>query len=186
MSVTRIASRYAKSMFDLALQEGKLDKVHNDILYIREVARQKDFAQVMKNPIILTEKKEAIFQAIFGDKVDIITLHTLMVMAEHKREAYLGDVCVLFHIMYNKERHVSDVVLTTAAPVSEAMIEQILAEFKAKGLIEPSVELTKKVDPSLVGGFVLQFGDQVYNASIAYKLEQLKSKFSENLYTKNF
>lgn len=186
MSVARIASRYAKSLFDLAMKEGKLDKVHQDVLYVREVARHKEFAAVMKNPLISTDKKESIFEALFKGKVEEITLNTLMVMAEHKRESYLTDICRIFHSMFNKEKHISHVILTTAEEISEGMTQKILDEFKTKGLIEAEVELIKKVDASIVGGFIVQFGDQVYNASIASKIEQLRTKFSENLYIKNF
>ena len=64
MSIARIASRYAKSLFDLAKNEGKLDKVHQDILYVREVAELPDFSAVMKNPLIREEKKENILRFI--------------------------------------------------------------------------------------------------------------------------
>ena len=114
MSITRIASRYAKSLFDLAKNEGKLDKIHQDVLYIREVAVLPDFAAVMKNPLISEDKKEAIFIALFQDKVEKLTLNTLMIMAEHNREAYLLDICRTFHLLYNEEKHVSAVTITSA------------------------------------------------------------------------
>jgi F-type H+-transporting ATPase subunit delta len=186
MSIARIASRYAKSLFDLAKNEGKLDKVHQDILYVREVAELPDFSAVMKNPLISEEKKENIFRAVFGQKVDDLTLKTLMIMAEHNREAYLNDICLSFHVLYNEERHVSTVLISSAVELSSQTIDNILSEFKAKGIIESQVELKTKIDPSILGGFILQFKDKVYNASIAYKLDQLRNKFSENLYIKNF
>jgi F-type H+-transporting ATPase subunit delta len=186
MSITRIASRYAKSLFDLAKSEGKLDKVHQDVLYIREVARLQDFAAVMKNPLISEDKKEAIFSALFQDKVEKLTLNTLMVMTDHNREAYLLDICRTFHLLYNEEKHVSVVTITSAVELSKTSIDNILEEFKSKGLIESSVELNTKIDPSIIGGFILQYKDQVYNASIIYKMNTLRAKFSENLYIKNF
>ena len=186
MSISRIASRYANSLFELAQSEGKLDKVHQDILYVREVTLLPDFASVMKNPLIKEEKKEAIFHAVFHNKVEKVTLNTLMIMAEHNREAYLLDFCRIFHFMFNEEKHISTVILTTAVEMSKPMVDNILAEFKANGLIQAEVELSTKVDPSIIGGFILKFKDQVYNASIAYKLDQLRTKFSENLYIKNF
>jgi F-type H+-transporting ATPase subunit delta len=186
MSITRIASRYAKSLFDLAKNEGKLDKIHQDVLYIREVAVLPDFAAVMKNPLISEDKKEAIFIALFQDKVEKLTLNTLMIMAEHNREAYLLDICRTFHLLYNEEKHVSAVTITSAVELSKNAVDNILAEFKTKGLIESNVELNIKIDPSIIGGFILQYKDQVYNASIVYKLNTLRAKFSENLYIKNF
>ncbi len=186
MSVSRIAFRYAKSLFDLAKTEGNLDKVHEDILYIRKVSELPDFSSVMKNPLIKEEKKEDIFKAVFSSKVSQLTLNTLMVMAEHNREAYIVDFCRKFHLLYNEEKHISSVILTSSAELSQSTIDSIMSEFRSKGLIESEVELKTVIDPNIIGGFILQFNDQVYNSSIAYKLEQIRTKFNENLYIKNF
>ncbi len=150
------------------------------------MARLQDFAAVMKNPLISEDKKEAIFSALFQDKVEKLTLNTLMVMTDHNREAYLLDICRTFHLLYNEEKHVSVVTITSAVELSKTSIDNILEEFKSKGLIESSVELNTKIDPSIIGGFILQYKDQVYNASIIYKMNTLRAKFSENLYIKNF
>lgn len=185
MSIARIARRYAKSLFELAKEAGKLNKVHEDILYVRKVAVLPDFDSVMRNPLVKEDKKDSIFLAVFGHIVDKLTLNTLMVMAAHNRAAYLLEVCRTFHLMYNEEKHVSSVTITLAEEMNQTSVDAILSEFKAKGLIESEVELKRVIDPAIIGGFILQFNDRVYNASVAYKLEQLRTKFSENLYIKN-
>lgn len=186
MSVLRIASRYTNSLFSLAEEEGNLDKVHENVMYIWEVAKVKDFANFLKSPIISAHKKENVFEAVFANKVEPIVLKTLRVIAEHRREPYLIDICRAFHFMYNSSRKISSARLITAAAVSETVANEILENFKTKGLLEAQVELDTKVDPSLIGGFILEFNNQVYDASIAYKLDQMKTQFSENLYIKNF
>ncbi|MCP4439390.1 MAG: ATP synthase F1 subunit delta [Aureispira sp.] len=186
MSVLRIASRYASSLFSLAEEEGNLDKVHDNIMYIWEVAKTDDFAAFLKNPIISAHKKEKVFEAVFTDKVESVVLKTLRVIAEHRREPYLGDICRVFHTMYNSSRKISSARLITAAAVSESVVDGILETFKTKGLLEAQVELDTAIDPSIIGGFVLEFNNQVYDASIAYKLDQMETQFSENLYIKNF
>lgn len=186
MSVLRIASRYADSLFSLAEGEGNLDKVHDNIMYIWEVAKTKDFASFLKNPIISALKKEQVFEAVFTGKVETIVSKTLKVIAEHRREPYLIDICRAFHLMFNRSRKISSARLITAGEVSESVVNGILETFKTKGLLEAQVELDTKIDPSLIGGFVLEFNNQVYDASIAYKLDQMETQFSENLYIKNF
>jgi F-type H+-transporting ATPase subunit delta len=113
-------------------------------------------------------------------------MNTMMVILEHRRERYLQDICRSFHDLYNSEKKVSIVTLKSAVSLSEEMTNNILHEFKSKGLIEDKVELKTIIDPSIIGGFVIYFKDQVYNASVSYKLDQLRTKFSENLYIKNF
>jgi F-type H+-transporting ATPase subunit delta len=185
MSVTKIVSRYAKSLFDLSKADNTLDKVHEDVMYAWEVAKTEDFRDFLKSPLIPVEKKENVFKAIFGDRVEASVLRTFDAMVEHKRESYLVDFCRAFHLMYNESQHISSVRLVSAVELSEGVVEDLLAVFKSKGLVQQQVELVKAVDPAIIGGFILEFDDQVYNASVAYKLESLKKKFSENLYTKN-
>ncbi|EJF52983.1 ATP synthase, F1 delta subunit [Saprospira grandis DSM 2844] len=185
MSISRIAARYAQSLFDLAQQEQALDQIHEDVKSIEQVVELPDFKAVMKNPLISTEKKENIFEAVFKGKIHPLALNTLMVMAEHKRERYLSAFCHFFHNLYTEYKEVSIVKLTTASTVGQATIDNILAGFQEKGLIKKDIELEVAVDSSLIAGFVLEFNDKVYNASVAQKLSELRTKFSQNLYTKN-
>lgn len=184
MSILLIVSRYAKSLFDLAQAEGKLDKVHDDVMFAWEVSKNDEFEDFLKSPIIPLRKKKDVFNAVFAQS-DATLLQTINVMAEHKREAYIGDFCRSFHLMYNKEKHVSAVRLTTAVELSETTVNDLLDTFKAKGLLESKIELIKDIKPSIIGGFVLEFDGQVFDASLSYQLDQMKKEFSENLYTKN-
>lgn len=184
MSILRIVSRYAKSLFDLAQEEGNLDQVHDDVMNAWEVAKNGEFADFLKSPIIPINKKKDVINAVFA-KSDKHLVKTFHVMIEHKREPYMGDFCRTFHLMYNKEKHVSSVRLITAVELSEGTIKDLLETFKTKGLLEPEVELIKEIKPSIIGGFILEFDGQIYNASLLHQLDQMKKQFSENLYTKN-
>jgi F-type H+-transporting ATPase subunit delta len=106
-------------------------------------------------------------------------------MINHKREAYIGDFCRSFHLMFNKEKHVSAVRLIMAVELSDKIVNELLDTFKEKGMLEKEVELVKDIDPSIIGGFILEFDGRVYDASLTHKLEQMNKKFSENLYIKN-
>lgn len=184
MSILRIVSRYAKSLFDLAKAEGKLDKVHDDVMYAWNIAKNEDFSDFLKSPIIPLHKKIDVLDSFFA-KLDPTFLQTLHIITNHKREAYIGDFCRAFHLLYNKEKHISSVRLTTAVELSNETVNDLLDTFRAKGLLEAQVELVKQIKPSIIGGFVLEFDDKIYDASLSHKLEQMKKNFSENLYTKN-
>jgi len=185
MSVLKIVSRYATSLFDLAKAENKVEDVYQNILTVKEIAKNEEFSDFLKSPIIPTNKKNAVFTAVLANKVEPVVLKTIAALTEHKREVYLVNFCNAFVSKYNKAKGISVVSLTTVEPLSESTTDELLAKFKAKGLIQEKVELETKLDPALIGGFVLEFDDQVYDASLAYKLDQMKKNFSENLYIKN-
>lgn len=184
MSILRIVSRYAKSLFDLAKAEGQLDQVHDDVMNAWEVTKNEEFEDFLKSPVIPIDKKKAVIDTVFANSNKSL-VQTFHVMMEHKREAYMGDFCRAFHLMYNKEKHVSAVRLTTAVELSDNTVNDLLDTFKAKGLLEQTVELIKEINPAIIGGFILEFDGQVYNGSLLHQLDQMKKQFSENLYTKN-
>ncbi|MCH2023460.1 MAG: ATP synthase F1 subunit delta [Saprospiraceae bacterium] len=184
MSILRVVSRYARSLFELSKSDGKLDSVHDDVMNAWDVVKHEEFNSFLKSPVISISKKKEVIAAIFAE-YDAGLLQTFNVMANHKREAFIGDFCRSFHLMYNKENHVSVVRLVSAVELSDNTINELLSTFKSKGLLEEKVELVKEIKPSIIGGFILEFDGQVYNASLGHKLEQMSKKFSENLYIKN-
>lgn len=182
MSVIRIAHRYAKSLIDLAVEQGKLERVLEDVQAFKEVAKNKDFRNFIKSPIIHASKKESIVETLFKGKYDTLTMSFLQILIRKGREAYLPEIAEDFIQEYRKLKHITTVRLTTAAPLSEAAKKNIEAKLKASAKTSDQIELTTVVDPDIIGGYVLEFEDNVYDASIKHKLFELKDEFDDNLY----
>lgn len=176
MSVERIASRYAKSLFDSATEQNKLEKVLEDIKGFLKVSKNDEFASFLKSPIISVSKKNNVIKALFEGKIDSMTLSFLMMTFEKKREPFLPEIGEEFVSLYRASKHISSMKLITAAPVSDAVLKTIQA--KLSQAASGQLEITTEVDESLIGGFIADFGDKVYNASVAHQLKELKRKFS--------
>ena len=70
----RLASRYAKSVLDLAVERGQLEKVYNDMLYLQQVIKSsRDFLNLLRSPIVSTDKKIAVIDAVIGKNVSELT-----------------------------------------------------------------------------------------------------------------
>ncbi|MCC6722973.1 MAG: ATP synthase F1 subunit delta [Saprospiraceae bacterium] len=182
MSVQRIASRYAKSLIDLSQERGKLDRVLEDVQSFKEVAKNRDFALLLKSPVVKADTKEKVFNQLFAGKYDEITMAFLRILLKKGRESQLIDIANEFVLQYKHINHVSTVKLVTAAPMSEAMVKEIHAKLVASSNTEQNVELVTEVNPDIIGGFMLQFDDKLYDASVVHKLEQMKKNFKGNLY----
>ena len=181
MSVTRIASRYAKSLIDLAVEGNKLDRILEDVQSFQEVLKNRDFYLLMKSPVVKNSKKQQIVKKIFEGKYDELTMSFLKILISKNRESYLPDIAREFIEQYRKIKHISKVKITTASALSEKAITALRKKLVASEVTDDNVELTTATDPNLVGGFILEFDDKIYDASIKHKLEQLKKEFSKNL-----
>ena len=82
-----VGSRYAKSLLNLAIENGQLEPVYNDMLLIRSVSKSNpDFVNMLESPLIKTDKKQSIIKLLFEGKVHELTMKFMMLMAEKKRE----------------------------------------------------------------------------------------------------
>jgi F-type H+-transporting ATPase subunit delta len=186
MSVTRIATRYAKSLLDLAGEQGKLEKVHDDMKMLHEAAKQRDLQLFLKSPVIHADKKVAAFKAIFGGKMDELTLTYMNLLATKGREGYLQDISGEFINQYKVLNKITTVKVTTATAMSDDLLSDLRAKLVASGAVNANLDIQTAVDPNLIGGFVLEFDNKRYDASVSHKLEALKTQFSKNLYIKEF
>jgi F-type H+-transporting ATPase subunit delta len=186
MSVIRIATRYAKSLLELAIEQGKLEEVHSDVNTLAAAARNRDLHLMLKSPIIKPDKKNAVLKAIFEGKMDTLTMAYLQLLVNKGREEYATEIAAEFIHQYKVLKKVTTVTVITAEPMSEDILSQIKAGILKSGATTENLELVIKIQPDLIGGFVLEFDNKRYDASVASKLFDLKSQFTKNLYVKEF
>lgn len=180
MSVTRISARYAKSLLDLAIEQNKLDRVLEDVQALKKAAGQRDLLLLLKSPIVNPSKKATILKEIFSGKFDELSMAFLNIVVNKGREAVLPEIAEEFIQQYRGLKNISTIKLTTATPWNDAQVEGIRKKILGADGSKKAVEIVSSVNPELIGGFVIEFGDQLYDASVAHKLEKLRKEFSKN------
>lgn len=180
MQHPRVASRYAKALLDLSIEQNQLEKVSEDMHYLQDLMKiSRDFTNLLRSPVVKADAKKKAFDAVTSGKISELTTAFLGLMMQKARESILPEVITSFIRQYKQYKGIQDVNLTTAAPVSEAVKSQILKQIEATGHYK-QVELVEQVDPSIIGGFVLQAGDKLIDASIAYDLKEIRKQFDKN------
>ncbi|GAB4092929.1 F0F1 ATP synthase subunit delta [Flaviaesturariibacter terrae] len=176
----RLAGRYAKSLLDLAIERGQLEAVYADMQYLRELLRQsRDFAVMLKSPVVSADKKQAVIDAIIGKNISELTSAFTRLLVSKHREGELVEIIPAFLSQYRQYKGIHTVKLTTAGPISEELKNRIVAQVKQSGNLD-QIELETSVNPDLIGGFVLQTGDKLIDASIAYELKEIGRQFEKN------
>ena len=176
----RLASRYAKSLLDLAVEKGQLEKVYEDILYLQQLLKSsRDFMNLLRSPIVSSDKKLSVIDAVIGKNVDQLTGAFARLLVTKGREAELPEIVTAFINQYKENKGIHTVKLTTAIPVSDAIRNQIVEQVKRTSGLQ-NIELQVTIDPAIIGGFVLQTGDKLIDASIAYDLKQISRQFENN------
>jgi F-type H+-transporting ATPase subunit delta len=99
-------------------------------------------------------------------------------LAQNKRVDLLEQIAIQYNRLYDEYNNKEQATVTTAVPMTEALEKKVMA--KLKTLSSKEVTLTKIVDETILGGFILRVGDQQYNASVSNQLNEIKSKFITN------
>lgn len=185
MSNPRLAGRYAKSLLDLSIEQNQLEKVYTDIKLLQSICRSNaDFVTMLKSPIIASDKKEKIIEAVTSGKVSNLTASFLKLLINKTREYSLPEIVKAFISQYNKMNDIHQVKLTTAVAVSDGVKNAIVEKIKSSTPFK-KIELETEVKDELIGGFTLEMGDTLIDASILRDLNDVKHQFKNNEYLHN-
>lgn len=170
-----ITVRYAKALFQLGEEEGKIEALRADILLLEETLTElPEFLSFLQSPIIKETVKISVYNNIFLDKVDVLTVNFLKLLTKNKRESYLPSICRVFLQMYKESKGIRDGLITTATPLNKKQLEDFHRLIKR--IFKIDVELIEKVDESIIGGFKLRIEDQQIDATIASKIKRIKAE----------
>jgi F-type H+-transporting ATPase subunit delta len=180
MSHIRLATRYAKSLLELSKERNEVDKVFADMQWLQAVCKSnRDFVNMLRSPVIKSDTKGKIVEALAKNNIGILTEAFIRLLIQKGREGALPEISHAFIQQYKEYRQIHTVKLTTAVPVSEELKNAIVNHIRSTTAMR-NIELETAVKEEIIGGFVLQTGDQLVDASIAYDLKEIARQFENN------
>lgn len=176
----RLAGRYAKSLIDLANERNELEAVYADMQYLQAVCKQSsEFVSLLKSPVISIALKSKAIEAVTKGNISELTAAFNQLLISKNREFYVPEIVDAFIDQYNTIKGIHKVKLTTAIPVSDEVKNAIVDKIKRDTTIG-TIELETKVREELIGGFVLEFDNNLVDASVLRDLRDVKAQFDNN------
>jgi len=180
MSNYQVAFRYAKSLLDLSIENNTLDKTYNDMEVVSSALESRELYLLFKSPIIKADKKVAVLRAIFADKVDKLTLGFMELITNKGREAHLPEIVNSYIDQYKKHNNITKVNVTTAVAMTSEARAELEKALQGSSITAQKVEINTNVNEDLIGGFVIEVGDKLYDASVKHKLSKIRKEFTDN------
>ena len=182
MNNPRLAQRYAKSLVDISMEMNRFDEVRKDVLLLQHIMKSsREFVVMLNSPVIASDKKFKIINAVTKGEMSNIMQTFLKLLTNKKREDSLPGIVSSFLEQYNKINGLHNATLTTAAPISEKLVQSFVEKIKASSSID-HLTLKTEVDEKLIGGFILQMEGKLIDASILRDLTDVKKQFENNDY----
>ncbi|WP_266367538.1 ATP synthase F1 subunit delta [Tellurirhabdus rosea] len=176
MAESTVAFRYAKSLIDLAQEKNLTEEVYKDMQFFKQVVSEnRELMLALKSPILRHEKKLSILKNVFQPRVNPVSYTIFSIITKKNREGIMDSIAEEFIRLYNDLKGIQKAQVTTTLPLTDDLRQQFRNMVsKATG---KTVELEEKVDPKLIGGYVLRIGDRQVDASIRSQLNDLRLNF---------
>jgi F-type H+-transporting ATPase subunit delta len=163
---------YARALFEAAQEQGRVEVVQRELAALAAALEESpELAAFLANPQLEPAAKAAVLEQV-AEGADVLVRNFLRLAAEKGRARELGAIAHEFHALVDRSEGRVAVELTTAQELSDEEAAAIV------GRIEQAtgrrVEATRSVDPSLIGGLILQAGSLRVDASVRGRLERLR------------
>ncbi len=185
MREIKVAHRYAKALFELAIEMNNVEVVLKDAELIRKVCREnREFLLMLRSPVVKENIKVNVIREIFSKHIHEITYKFLVIITRNRREELIPEIAEELIAIYKEFKNIVPATITTATGLDNETKEKILALLRKHTNAE--IELTEEIRDEIIGGFVLTFRDKQYDASIRRMIQNLHKEFDVNLYIKGF
>ena len=173
MNDSKIPVRYARALFQTALDNQVLDVIEGDVRKLMDLCRESDdFMVFLQSSVVRKSKKAALFTQIFRDSVHPLTLRFLILLTENRREEKLPDICRDLIDLVRDHKGITPVTVTTAMPMNQELRSNISDYLTVK--TGRKIELSEKVQPGIIGGLILRIGDLQFDGSIIRQLRKVR------------
>jgi F-type H+-transporting ATPase subunit delta len=177
MKSTKSASRYAKALLELAIEQQKLESIESNMSRILAAAKETNEFQVfLDSPIINLDKKVAVLNSLFGE-FEPLTLSFLALITKNGRERLITEIAQSYISQVKEFKGIIPISITSARKLDEATKATILAKINAS--VTGTLEITELIDESLIGGFIVTMGDKQIDASVVSQLARMKQELTK-------
>jgi F-type H+-transporting ATPase subunit delta len=168
------ANRYAKAIFELATEEGRVDEWSRELALIRVVFADPTARAILANPSVSIETRLEVVDELNLPGIGPEGLNLMRLLAARRRVEQMEEIVEHFEILADEAAGRVRASVTTAIPLSEDERKKLAGDLSTQ--LGKDVRLVAQVDPAILGGLLLQVGDRLTDASVAGRLDQLRRR----------
>lgn len=184
MSDLTVASRYAAALYEEAKARDIVERIDEDMEMLQESLKgSRELVRFFESPLISAEKKHAVIDRLFTDRVHDLTLRLLHLLVSKGRDEVTPSFAQAYRNMRDEQEGIVEATVRLAAGLNEREREALAR--KLQTLTGQQVRLKTSVDPDLLGGIVVRIGDTVYDGSVRHQLERLRTNMKQRAFASN-
>lgn len=172
---TAVARRYARALFDLALDRGQVDQLDNELgMVVSMIEENRQLRAIMDDVLITPAAKSGLLEKLFSGKVSPLVMNFLLLVVRKRREAYFPEMYRAYLDLANEARGVVEVEVRSAVALPAETLTTLEGKLVAK--LGKRVKFQTQVVPELLGGLVVRVGDELMDGSVKTRLRRMRER----------
>ena len=178
MNIGLISVRYAKALLKFAETKNRETEIYKQAKFLQEVfATTKGLHTALNNPLIPLKKKREFIITASGDDVSDVFIQFIDLLLQNDRQDCLESIVLQYQELYNQSKNILRGKLITATEIDDATKAHLIQSVEQK--VEGKLELEQIVNPSILGGFILELDFIRWDASLSRQLNSIKNQYIE-------
>ncbi|MCM3040981.1 F0F1 ATP synthase subunit delta [Paenibacillus motobuensis] len=170
-----VARRYAKALYEIALQDGRTVEVEQELQTLVSALNDESVQKFLLSPNISRSEKWNVLEGVLGDKLSKPVVSMARLLVERERTDVLLDILDAYVKITGEALGLADAIVYTAHPLTDEEQRAIESEFGA--MLNKKIRVQSHIDKELLGGIKVRIGDVIYDGSLSGKLERLEKSF---------
>lgn len=163
-----VGKLYSTALFELSGEENTFDEVHSQLNEYNDIFKDNpDFVKFLSSPGITFEEKHEVLLKVFDD--DSMVFDFICLVTEKGRISYIDRITSEFNKLYYDRNNIAEMTVTTSTALKPELKEKLISKLEEKS--GKKVRLIEKVDPDILGGLIIRYGNSEIDNSVKGKLE---------------
>jgi len=171
-----VARRYAMALFELALEQGKVELVDEQAQFLEDLFRDHQVRAFFQSPRIPAEQKKRLIASQLSELLDPVVHNLLKLLIDKRRIGLLAEIMREFDELTDRHRGVEEVTIVSAVPLTEQQRAAIIGQVKRFSSYD-NLRVSTEVDGGVLGGVKIRLGENiVIDGTLSSRLSEMRDR----------
>lgn len=178
MNTGMISTRYARALYESAKKQKAENIVYESLREAVTVLQKSDqLNKIMQQPLLSKRQKKQYFNSLVSLRSVPVLNNFINIVFDNGREELLIFIFLKYFDLYCEEKNILSGKLITASEVASKTEKKLIGFLES--ITNGTLEMERQINPSIIGGFILEVNHQRWDASVSGQLKMLRNKFTE-------
>ncbi len=178
--MTPVANQYGQALYELALAEGLVEPVRQELNALQESFRESpEYIRLLSAPSLSKQERCSLLEEAFGGKLQSYLLNFLKILTEKGYMRHFDGCCRVYTNLYNRDHGILPVTAITASALDAAQADKLRK--KLSDMTGKTIELHNRIDPACLGGIRLEYDGKSVDDTVTHRLDSIRRLLKETV-----